>query len=231
MPPIVNNMAVHILSSRADVAIAAADLVTDYIASNEHPALGLVGGSTPADLYRELTTRDIAWEKVVCWLGDERWVSVDDPDSNSAMARRLLTDEVGVGFIGPDTSLPTPQEAAEIYTRQLASPGLVLLGIGDDGHTASLFPGTDALREQADVYLANWVEHKETWRLTASFAMLRRAEHIVFLVAGGAKAERIHEILNLNISHPAQRVAAQAKKVTWMLDTEAASLLSSPPPG
>ncbi|HDL42105.1 MAG TPA: 6-phosphogluconolactonase, partial [Actinobacteria bacterium] len=140
-------MSIRIFPSRGDIAVAAADRVAEYLVSTSAPSLGLAGGSTPADLYRELTTRTLPWEKVTCWLGDERWVPLDHPDSNTAMARRLLTDATGVRFVAPDTSLATPRDAAKAYTDVLPPPGLVLLGIGDDGHTASLFPHTEALRD------------------------------------------------------------------------------------
>ncbi len=220
-------MSVRIFPSRGDIAIAAADLVSEYLVSTSAPSLGLAGGSTPADVYRELTTRTLPWETVTCWLGDERWVPFDHPDSNTAMARRLLTDATGVRFLAPDTSLATPRDAAAAYTEILPSPGLVLLGIGDDGHTASLFPHTDGLRDTRDAYIANWVGQKDTWRLTATFSLLDRADHIVFLVAGAEKADRIKEIIDLDIAHPAQRVASRAKLVTWMLDEDAAAQLSS----
>jgi 6-phosphogluconolactonase len=219
-------MSVQIFPTRSHIAGAAADLVSEYITSAQNPTLGLAGGSTPADLYRELTTRSIPWETVTCWLGDERWVPTAHSDSNTTMARRLLTEATGVRFLAPDTSLATPQEAAAAYAEMLPPPGLVLLGIGDDGHTASLFPHTEGLRDTRDTYIANWVGQKDTWRLTATFSRLERADHIVFLVAGEGKADRVKEIVDLNIAHPAQRVAARSKRVTWMLDEPAAAALS-----
>jgi len=219
-------MSIRILQSRDAIARQGADLVTEYILSAAAPSLGLAGGSTPAGLYRELTTRDLPWDSVTCWLGDERWVPVDHPDSNTAMVRNLLTGPTRVRFVAPDTSLATPQEAAAAYTDILPAPGLVLLGIGDDGHTASLFPHTEGLRDTHDAYIANWVDQKDTWRLTATFSRLDRADHVVFLVAGAGKADRIKEIIDHNVAHPAQRVAARAQRVTWLLDEAAAGLLN-----
>ena len=108
-------------------------------------------------------------------------------------------------------------------------PDLVLLGIGDDGHTASLFPGTEALDAVSGVYLANWVEEKGTWRLTASMPLLWSAREIVFLVQGANKASILSEIIDDGHPHPAQRVADGADSVRWMIDSAAAARLRSVP--
>ena len=101
----------------------------------------------------------------------------------------------------------------------------MLLGLGDDGHTASLFPGTSALEEPQRDYVANWVEDKDAWRLTATPALLARAERLMFLVAGKPKAKVVEKILQQDADLPAAIVSRAAADPVWMLDREAAALL------
>ncbi len=169
------------------------------------------------------------------WLGDERWVPHDHPESNTLMAREALADTVVARLVAPDTAFGEPEAAAALYSRVLSGifydgrPDLVLLGLGDDGHTASLFPGTDALDADDGLYLANWVEQKDTWRLTASLPLLWSSRELVFLIQGETKARVVAEIIDNGRTYPAQRVAAGADSVRWMLDEAAASLLRSIP--
>jgi 6-phosphogluconolactonase len=204
-------------------------------AATDHTfSLGLAGGSTPAATYRDLAKTDVDWGRVVMWLGDERWVPHDHEESNTRMARSTLVDHVLGTFLAPDTAFGKPGEAAAHYADTLATafyegrPDLVLLGMGDDGHTASLFPGTDALTAEG-VYLATWVEQKQTWRLTASMPLLRSARELVFLVQGESKAGVLAEIIDGDRPYPAQQVAAGAGNVRWMVDAAAAAQLRSVP--
>ena len=228
-------MNVHVFSNAHDLAAAAAAHIADAInGANRKISLGLAGGSTPEATYRELAAADVAWDKVVMWLGDERWVPHDHDDSNTRMARQAIVDHVFADFIAPDTAFGDPGDAAAHYADALNNafhegrPDIVLLGMGDDGHTASLFPGTDALTADG-VYLAAWVEQKSTWRLTASMPLLWSARELVFLVQGENKAAVLAEIIDEGKPYPAQRVAAGAEKVRWMVDTEAAARLRSVP--
>ena len=139
----------------------------------------------------------------------------------------------------PDHELGDPVAAAAGYAEILGSvfvgrdgvvaPDLVVLGIGDDGHTASLFPGTDALDERDAIYTANWVGSLDTWRLTATFPLLWSARTVAFLVAGSGKASVLAEIIEGAIPYPAQEVAAGAADVVWLLDADAASQLRNRP--
>jgi 6-phosphogluconolactonase len=106
-------------------------------------------------------------------------------------------------------------------------PHIVLLGIGDDAHTASLFPGTDALDHDGNAYVANWVESKNVWRLTATIPMLHAADHLIFLVSGSEKAAALAEILEGELPVPAKMVADGANKVTWLIDEAAAMHLKT----
>lgn len=224
----------------ADLASRTADLLAGELAALEGPAtLGLAGGSTPRATYRELGAAGLDWSDVTLWLGDERWVPADHPDANAAMARTTLADVVGAELLAPETGAGEPAAAAHAYELALSDrwvgrdgrrgPDVVLLGMGNDGHTASLFPDTAALDEHERWYTANWVDALGTWRLTATLPLLWAARHIVFLVAGEGKAEMLHRILDEGAPYPAQRVAAGSRKATWMLDSAAASRLNPGP--
>lgn len=138
-------------------------------------------------------------------------------------------------LVAPDTAFGEPGDAAAAYSRLLGEafvdgrPDVVLLGIGDDGHTASLFPGSSALADDSGIYLANWVAEKDTWRLTASMSLLWSARELVFLVQGAAKAEVLSQIIDDGLPLPAQRVASGADAVRWMIDEAAASKLRTVP--
>ena len=147
------------------------------------------------------------------------------------MARAALADRVVARLLAPDTAFGEPAAAAKAYSELLGRvfhenrPDLVLLGIGDDGHTASLFPRSPALGDDSDIYLANWIEEKDSWRLTASMSLLRSARELVFLVQGEGKAEVLSQIIDDGLPFPAQRVASGAEAVRWMIDEAAASKL------
>lgn len=229
-------MSVHIYATPQDLATAAADYVASCIETTDRPmTLGLAGGSTPEATYERLAEASVDWSQVTLWLGDERWVPHDDPESNTRMARAALADRVVARLVAPDTAFGEPAEAAALYSDTLSRvfyqdrPDLVLLGMGDDGHTASLFPGSSALVDDSGIYLATWVEDKETWRLTASMDLLWSARELVFLVQGEGKAEVLSQIIDEGVPFPAQRVASGADAVRWMIDEAAASKLRTVP--
>lgn len=227
-----------VLPTAEDVAAAVADHVAAALKATDGPAtLGLAGGGTPKLTYAALRSRDIAWEDVTMWLGDERWVAHDHPESNVGMVRRELVDAVHGHLLAPNHGLGDPATAASAYTTALDSafidrgggkaPDLVLLGIGDDGHTASLFPDTVALEITQPAYVANWVEAKDVWRLTATLPLLWSASELVFIVTGDGKAQVVKEILQDQVPYPAQVAARGAKKATWFLDEAAGRLVAS----
>ena len=229
-------MSVHVYPNPDSLASAAADHIAEYLnGADRNITFGLAGGGTPAATYAELADRSIDWSQVTMWLGDERWVPHDHPDSNTLMARRTLADRVVARCVAPNTAFGEPAGAAAAYSDSLLEvfhegrPDLVLLGIGDDGHTASLFPGTDALEATSGVYLANWVASKDAWRLTASMPLLWSARELMFLVQGEGKAEILSRIIDDNHPYPAQRVAAGATEVRWLVDEAAASQLRTVP--
>jgi 6-phosphogluconolactonase len=225
-------MRVHIYPTAHELAEAAADYVATSIKNTKRPmTLGLAGGSTPRATYHRLAEAAVDWSQITLWLGDERWVPHDHSESNTRMVRESLADRVVARLVAPDTAFGEPGDAAAAYGRLLADvffdgrPDVVILGIGDDGHTASLFPASGALEDDSGIYLANWVQEKGVWRLTASMTLLRSARELAFLVQGEDKARVLSEIIDDGLPHPAQRVASGANAVRWMLDEAAASKL------
>ena len=226
---------ISVHDSPEEVAAAVAAMIAGAVTAVPTATIGLAGGSTPRATYELLDAMPIDWSATTLWLGDERWVPADDSESNTGMVRRTLGSAAS-RLVAPDYGLGDPHEAAAAYAATLSErfaaengrPGLVLLGMGDDGHTASLFPGTAALDERSRSYVANWVEDKGVWRLTATLPLLWAAKQICFLVTGAAKAEMIRRILEDGEPLPAQQVAAGAAHVTWYLDEAAASRLTAP---
>ena len=216
-----------------EVAATAAEKIRDELAVPGPATLGLAGGSTPAATYGLLSKAAIEWDRVTLWLGDERWVPAEHRDSNARMVREQLGAEAGSRLLVPDFDSGDPEAAATAYERDLIEafaptggvPGTVLLGIGADGHTASLFPGTEALGIEDRLYVADYVESLDVWRLSATVSLLASAHHLVFLVTGNTKASVVAEILDGAVAHPARIVAERAAAVTWILDSAAASAL------
>ncbi|KAA3641272.1 MAG: 6-phosphogluconolactonase [Armatimonadetes bacterium] len=223
-------MDVEVYATIEGVARAAADLVEDAIAAAPELSLGLAGGSTPPLVHRNLAARNIGWERVTAWMTDERWVPRDHQDSNQRMARETLVDATGVSFLAPDTSLNNPQGAALAFEHTLKTFGIggdrrsvVMLGMGPDGHTASLFPDTEALTINDRLYVANWVDAQDSWRLTATYHLLNSADTVLFVVTGGNKAEMVKHIAD-GAAYPAANVDPRGE-THWILDEDAASLL------
>ncbi len=190
--------------------------------------LALAGGSTPGATYRTLTNRPIDWSRTDVWLSDERWVPHDSDDSNGRMARETLIDRVdGATFHRPRYSENLePDEAAAYYEatlRRMIPDGradVVLLGMGTDGHTASLFPGTEALTEPTTRWVVeNHVPALDAWRLTVTPHFLTSVATIVVIVAGADKADVLAEV----VEHPVGRYPIEilhdcVGDVVFMLD-------------
>ncbi len=226
-------MDVRILAEPDGVAELASASIARWLATaGRRVTLGLAGGGTPRTTYLRLRDEAVPWEDVDVWLGDERWVPPDHPDSNLRMAREALLDHVPATAHPVRWDLGDPEAAAADYAATLdrimpeGGPDVVLLGIGDDGHTASLFPGDAALEETERSYVATWVAAKEAWRLTATVPLLTSARRVMFLVTGSGKAEAVAAILRDAEPLPARRVAEAAEDVTWFLDAAAAAQLT-----
>jgi 6-phosphogluconolactonase len=228
-------MEIVVYDSAAEVARAVSSLVSREInetgSRGEPFSLGLAGGSTPEATYRELSAVPTDWHGVTAWLADERWVPLDSPRSNGLMAAQSLFDHVPANLIRPEFSTGLePYESAAAYGRLLrdlhpeTGPDLVLLGIGDDGHTASLFPGSSALDETNHRYVSNVIPETGEVRLTATYPFLNTARRIVFLVVGESKAQALEA--SLAGDTPAGRVGGDETRVEWHVDRSAASKLS-----
>ena len=167
------------------------------------------GGSTPKALHAHLASEplqsQIDWMHVHIFFGDERTVPPDHADSNYRMAHETLLSKVPIpgdnvhrmrGEIDPQTAA---KEYGEMLKTEFGDGGLdfVILGMGDDGHTASLFPQTTALKESKHRCVANHVEKLNTWRITLTAPFINRAANVLVLIAGAAKAERVSEVLEL----------------------------------
>jgi 6-phosphogluconolactonase len=237
---------IAVLPDADSLALAAAD----EFARSAAEAVGrrglfhvaLSGGSTPRALYRRLTRAPhrgaVAWESVRFFFGDERCVPPDDARSNFRLARATLFDplEIAPRRIFRMKGEEAPARAARAYETALRShvPGrtprldLVLLGLGEDGHTASLFPATPALSEERRLVVGNHVPATGEPRLTMTFRAINSARRVVFLVSGAAKAKVAAAILQKRHRRgdlPAARVAPRRGTLLWLLDEEAGSLL------
>jgi 6-phosphogluconolactonase len=205
----------------ASVPEAFADLVIDVLVGNS--AIALSGGSTAEDCYRALAGRSIDWSGVEVFYGDERFVPVDDPDSNEGMTRRVLLDAVWPlsvhSMVGDAT---TPEDAAASYDALVGARhpiDVVHLGLGPDGHTASLFPGAPTL-DVTDrlVVTAGDAEHPHP-RLTFTYPAIARSPLVVVTVAGAEKRDAFARVRAGDESLPATRV--RADKVVWLADSAA----------
>ncbi|HVU50780.1 MAG TPA: 6-phosphogluconolactonase [Polyangia bacterium] len=178
-------------------------LAGDALSARGRFRIALAGGSTPRALYSHLATSDLDWARTDVFFGDERNVGPDDPQSNFRMARETLLSPAGVPpenvhrLRGEDPDL---ESAAFDYENALGGPAappfdLVLLGMGVDGHTASLFPGTAALDERRRLCVANDVPQLATRRLTLTYPVFEAARDLLFLVAGADKADTLRDVL------------------------------------
>lgn len=187
--------------------------------------IALSGGNTPRPVYESLARLALPWEKWEITFGDERCVPPDSEDSNFRMARHAWFEPAGV----PSTSIlrmegeSAPDAAAEKYEKELlgrATPyrhDLILLGMGDDGHTASLFPGTEALQIKDRLVVANFVPKFGTHRITLTYPALNAARHVCFLVSSAGKEAVLQEVLSGNPAYPSAAVAPADGRLTWLL--------------
>src|SRR5262245_61709958 len=206
-------------------------------------SIALSGGSTPRDLHLRLASPPLAqqidWAHVHVWFGDERCVPPDDPQSNYRMANEALLTKVPIPAAQVHRmrgELP-PEQAAEAYEGELAeffkddAPRLdvILLGMGDNGHTASLFPGLKAVHEQRRWVVAEYVGEVSMWRITLTPVVLNLGREVLFLVAGGGKASMLRQVLEGPFDpdqRPAQIVRPTPGEVIWLVDAAAAADLS-----
>ena len=215
----------------------------EAIAASGHFTLALAGGSTPRAAYALLATDAFAhrveWGRVHVLWGDERCVPPDDPRSNYRMAKEALLDRVPIPThqIHRIRGEDDPEKAAAEYERELRALlagediDLVLLGMGEDGHTASLFPGQAAVHETARWVMAVYVPEMKMWRITLTPAILNAARNVTFVVSGANKAARLQQVLRGPFTPdvlPAQAIRPHQGRLTWMVDQPAAGRLRLP---
>ena len=232
----------------ADLAKAAANFMAkriNYVLKKQDRfTIALSGGSTPKALHELLAkspyVEQIPWLQLHVFWGDERYVPIDDPQSNAGMAYDTLLGHV---FTPEDqihvwrTDLQ-PEAAAADYDRILheyfgdSEPtfDLVLLGMGDDGHTLSLFPGTEVVHEQIAWTKAYFLDQQNMYRLTLTAPVVNRASCVLFLVAGPKKAAPLRKVLEGEYqpaTYPAQVIKLTNGELVWMVDEKAAADLKS----
>ena len=243
---------VRIFDSDTEVFGAAADFVSERmrraVAQRGACALALAGGSTPRKLYELLASDSwrggIPWEELDVFWGDERCVGPDDEESNYRMAREAMLAKTPVKpervrrMVGEH---PDPRTAASDYAEllrgslPLTPAGLpcfdvVLLGMGDDGHTASLFPESPALDVTDQWVAAHYVEKLAAHRMTLTYPVLNAAAAVLFLVTGDSKSEALREVLEGERKprrYPSQGIQPVGGTLIWLLDRAAAKLLAA----
>ncbi|MFC5408139.1 6-phosphogluconolactonase [Larkinella bovis] len=237
----------HISDTADQTVVALADFFVETakraIAENGRFSVALSGGSSPKKLYELLATPDFSrqldWDKVDFFFGDERYVPADHPDSNALMVKKALFDPLRIpaaNIFTVDTSLP-PDEAARQYTEAIQKRyqavqvrfDLMLLGLGDNSHTASLFPHTPVLHDPSVSVKAVFLADQNVYRITMTAPLINLAHRLAFLVYGKGKAEAVEAVLNgpEDIeNHPAQLLRKAVGEVHWFLDEPAASALS-----
>jgi len=231
-----------IASSPGDLARQCAERIASCIdlalAERDRAQIALAGGETPKPAYEQLGREHLPWERVDVLLGDERWVDADDPASNARMLRQTLLAQppaLQARFHPVPTGAASPQQGAEAFSSLLTElcPGtpprldLVLLGLGDDGHTASLFPGTAATG-----VVDRWAtvsEGKGLPRITLTAPVLSAARQVIFLVSGAGKQQALRRLLDA--AEPAERTPARlvqpASAVVILADSAAAEGLQA----
>lgn len=225
-------MAAETILSRAKQAISERGICS----------LVLSGGSTPAPVYTALarlgTEQNLDWEKMAVFWGDERCVPPTHPDSNYRMARETLLDHLPIlpenvfrmmGELDPETAATDYEGVLNAFFHQREKRfDILLLGLGSDGHTASLFPGIDGLHETQRWVIPNRYPYSDTWRISLTYPAINQSRYIFFLVSGDAKAEVVANCME----HPQEPPPYPAKGVTgvdhppvWLLDADAAKMI------
>jgi 6-phosphogluconolactonase len=219
-----------------------ASLASEAIQSRDKFCVALSGGSTPRNLYSMLanqSARSIPWQQIYFFFGDERHVPPDHPDSNYRMAREAMLSKVPVPAenvfrIHAEQDAETAALEYEqtlrkffgLQANEFPRFDLVLLGVGPDGHTASLFPGSAALNEMQRLVVADWADKFKTYRITLTLPVLNQARCVMFLASGADKASILHQVFeNKNANLPAQRVCPENGRLLWLIDREAAASL------
>jgi 6-phosphogluconolactonase len=224
----------RIFDSVDDLLHAAARTIVQRVKGRDRCSIALSGGSTPVPLYEMLgrsPLRDELAPAAITWaVVDERYVPFDDPQSNAGMIERTLFAEgltPGHRFLPFRTQFADPHESAAAYEREWRELGLdaldiVVLGIGDDGHTASLFPGTEALDVEDRIAVAHFVPKLDMWRVTITKPVIRAAALRLVIAAGASKRPILDALKAGNTDYPIAQATAGAAGETWWLVDRAA---------
>jgi 6-phosphogluconolactonase len=239
---------IEILPDETALAAAAADHFVEIVESTlryrEIADIAVAGGSTPRAMNALLASTPrreaVAWPRVRFFFGDERTVPPDDPESNYRMTRETLFEPLNIpaAHIFRMHGEDEPAAAAAAYAQELLATlgerprfDLLYLGMGPDGHTASLFPGTLATVDDSKLAVANWVEKFSTWRITLTPHVINDATHVVITAGGASKADALHGVLDgphVPDTYPIQLVAPVDGELHWLIDAPAAAKLSRP---
>ncbi|HYM78525.1 MAG TPA: 6-phosphogluconolactonase [Candidatus Dormibacteraeota bacterium] len=234
----------ELFAAAAEEVVRAAD---EAVLERGRFTLALSGGSTPKSLYNLLATSaraSLPWDRMFFFWGDERHVPPDNPDSNYRMVDEAMLSKVPVppgNVFRVPAENPDAAAVADAYEQtllkffglqksQVPQFDLILLGMGPDGHTASLFPGTAGVHETSRLVIANWVDKLKTHRLSFTLPVLNAARCVAFLVSGTDKATVLKSVLEGNAAgeqYPAKLVQPTGGKLIWFLDRAAASALSA----
>ncbi len=224
------------------IAFYLVDKANVAISENGRFSISLSGGSSPKKLYQLLADKyrnALDWQKVYFFFGDERYVAHDHPDSNFKMANEAMFLPLNIQesqIFKVDTSLD-PQSAALEYQKCVCRHfndntifDLILLGLGDDAHTASLFPGTDVLWIEEHLVKEVYLEDKQVFRISMTAPLINQAKNIAFLTFGDGKAKAIKSVLEEAkdiTKYPAQLISPQNGEVQWFIDEAAAKELTT----
>lgn len=234
------------MSGDQDFFKASADIIAEKIQvtlkKKDRCSLVLAGGNTPRGVYKVLSSdyrTQIPWEQVFIFWGDERTVPPEHQDSNYRMAKEALLAHIDIppGNIHRMKSELPPQDAADEYSAAIEDYfrdartefDIILLGMGDDGHTASLFPGTSALSEFDKKAAAVFVEKMNIWRITLTLPVLNSANYIFFLISGNSKSAKVRELNGLpspSAGFPASLIQPNTGTLAYILDKAAAAGLN-----
>ncbi len=230
--------------NKATVNFAVSHFITvanESIKDHGYFAVALSGGSTPKSIFQGLSKQEnrhkIDWKKCYIFWSDERAVEPTDPESNYHMAMEAGLNEIGIPAehlfrMKAETNIEENALAYEKAIKKHIPKGhfdLVMLGMGDDGHTASLFPWTDGLQKTEHLVIANYIPQKKIWRMSLTYKCINQASHIAIYVLGDNKAEMVKRVLEGPYIHdelPIQGVGTAEHRATWILDDAAARLLT-----
>lgn len=239
-------MELHIYKSPGETINALAkffiDTCREAITARGWCSVALSGGASPKQLYELLASpaynKQLEWKKIYFFFGDERYVPFDDPANNGLMVKKALFDPLGIAttrIFYIDTNLPPDSSAADYeekikkyFKSSTVAVDLVLLGLGDNAHTASLFPHTAVVHESIAWMKAVYLEDQRVFRITMTAGLINLARSIAFLVFGKSKAAAVHQVLEgeKNFDEfPAQIIAPSNGELHWFIDEEAATAL------